>query len=400
MAVHLSMGAYLMQAFVFLSSILLVCCYNTTAPKPVDIASKKEMVKAKLDPELQGRLTAYSDWFEREMQFNGSPGAALVIVKDSSIVLAKGFGVKKNGMQGSVDAETIFRIGSLSKGFAGVCSAILVQEGKFGWEDPMQKHYPEFELRDKAQTKRICIKHVLSQSTGLPYHAYTNLLEEGWGVPRIIKEYFPKARLGGKEGSFYAYQNVAFCAIEAVIQRTSGADYPTLLRERIFKPLGMSTASCDFASIRFAPNHALPHFWAGSYWASDSISPLYYDAVAAGGVNASITDMGKWLTLLLGHQPQVLSARGLDPVFQPRISTEKERQVLRGWVSGKEAAYGFGWRILTPGTDTIVYHAGYVNGFRSEIAFNRKAQVGVCAIFNAAAPMAVDVVPEFFRLFD
>jgi beta-lactamase class C len=394
MAFLICLGAVLMRFIYLFICLLFWACFNTTAPEQRTPASAP---KPALDPAFKALLDDYAAWFETEMRYNGSPGAALVVVKDSSIVLARGFGVCKSGTANAVDSNTIFRIGSLSKGFAGVLSAIMVQEGRFAWDDPVEKHYPEFVLRDAAQTKRLRIAHLLSHSTGLPYHAYTNLLEEGWGVPRIIREYFPRARLGGKEGAFFAYQNVAFCGIEEVIRHTSGADYPTQLRQRIFAPLGMASASCDFVSIRYAANHAMPHFWTGNYWASDSISTLYYDAVAAGGVNASIMDMGRWLTLLLGHRPGVIGPRGLDAVFQPRLSTEKERQILRGWISGKEASYGFGWRVLTPGTDTILYHAGYVNGYRGEIAFDRKAQVGVCALFNAAAPMAVDVVPEFFR---
>lgn len=390
----------LFRLCIFLCTLFsLNACYNTTLPQSSAPASASPEPRPELSDSLTRFIESYSLWFEEQFRLNQSPGAALVIVKDSQIVFAKGYGVRKAGTNDKVDAHTVFRIGSLSKGFAGVLTGALVQDGLCRWDDPVVKYYPEFSLRDKAQANRVRLTHILSHSCGLPYHAYTNLLEEGWGVPKIVREYFPKVKLSGKEGEFFAYQNVAFCAIEEVIFKACGSKYTDLLTSRIYKPLEMNSASCDYNSINASENHAWPHFWTGAWWRPEPISTLYYDAVAAGGVNASITDMGKWLTLLLGHHPQLISTSTLDKVFEPRISTGKERHILSGWISGNEAAYGLGWRVLTPGKDTILYHAGYVNGFRGEIAFDRKAQIGVCALFNGAADMATQVVPTFFRKF-
>ncbi|HND87473.1 MAG TPA: serine hydrolase domain-containing protein, partial [Saprospiraceae bacterium] len=285
-----------------------------------------------------------------------------------------------------------------SKGFAGVLAGRLVQEGALRWDDLVQRHYPQFTLRDRKQAARIRLWHLLSHTTGLPYHAYTNLIEEKYSIPRIVQEYFPKAPICGREGEFYSYQNAAFCVAEEVMRGATGRGYGELLREKILIPAGMASASCDFASMQAAANHALPHFFSGYGWRADSISPLYYNAAAAGGVNASIADMGEWLRLLLGYRPEVVADSTLERVFRPVVRTDKERRLFPGWIARDQAFYAMGWRsLVTPQGDTLAYHAGYVNGFKGEIALSRRERLGVCMLFNAHTELSKRCIPEFFE---
>jgi beta-lactamase class C len=318
-------------------------------------------------------------------------------VKDSQIVFLRGYGVKIAGGRDSVDARTVFRIGSLSKGFAGVLTGILVQDSVLDWEEKVQKHFPEFTLRDRKQGARIRLWHLLSHTTGLPYHAYTNLIEQGYSIRKIVTEYFPKAPISGKEGEFYSYQNAAFCAIEEVVQGATGKTYAELLNEKIFRPAGMRTASADFVAIQVLDNKALPHFQTGYGWRSEPISEGYYNSKAAGGVNASAADMGEWLKVLLGHRPDVVADTTLDRVFRPVVQTDKERRIFPHWMARDAASYAMGWRVLAQNGDTIVYHGGYVNGFKCEIALDRRAGIGVCMLFNAHSDLSRECVPAFFE---
>jgi beta-lactamase class C len=86
----------------------------------------------------------------------------------------------------------------------------------------------------------------------------------------------------------------------------------------------------------------------------------------------------------------------LDRVFEPVIGTGGERSVLRHWVRRNDAYYALGWRILQHDTDTIIYHGGYVNGFRGEIAFNRRDDVGICVLMNASTELGTLAVTSFF----
>jgi len=350
-------------------------------------------------PALTVFLENYDRYFQQEMSRTQTPGAAVVVVKDSQVVFMRGYGLRCWGRPDSVDARTVFRLGSLSKGFAGVLTGVLVQEGALQWEDLVQKHYPQFSLRDRKQAARVRLWHLLSHTTGLPYHAYTNLIERNMSIPRIVEDFFPKAPMSGREGEFYSYQNAAFCAVEEVMRRATGRSYAELLAEKILRPAGMASASCDFASMQHMANKALPQFFTGYGWRADSISPLYYNAAAAGGMNASASDMGQWLRLLLGHRPDVVTNATLDQVFRPVVRTDKERRIFPGWIARDQASYAMGWRsLVTPQGDTLVYHGGYVNGFKGEIALNRRDGIGVCVLFNAHTELSRECVPKFFEL--
>ncbi len=379
--------------------ILVFCtfyaCFN--APGPA-FPPKVTKSVSKFPPHLQEFVDEYAAYFEASMKGTNTPGAAIVIVKDSQILFVQGYGPRVVGGLDSIDAQTIFRIGSLSKGFAGVLTGIMVQDSLFGWDDFVQKYCPDFTLRDRRQASRIRLWHLLSHTSGLPYHAFTNLIEQDFSVQRIVKEYFPKAPVCGKEGVFYAYQNAALCVIEAVMMQKTGKTYTQNLVEKIFVPAGMKCASCDYSGISAAQNKTLPHVatgWGG--WRADAISPLYYNAAAAGGVNASISDMGEWLKLLLGQRPDIVADTTLDRVFSPVVKTDKERRVFPHWLKRDAASYALGWRVLEDGPDTILYHGGYVNGYKSEIALNRKDGIGICVLFNAPTALSSACIPAFFE---
>jgi beta-lactamase class C len=388
---------------IFLGSCLLaivfLACFNAPGrdlPPPVVVSPPLEL-PTYLDTFVQN----YARYFAHSMHESQTPGAALVIVKDSQIVFMRGYGPRFVGSLDSIDAHTVFRIGSLSKGFAGVLTGKMVQNHHFSWEDPVQQHYPDFRMRDKKQAARVRLWHLLSHTSGLPYHAFTHLVEEDYSVPRIVSEYFPKAPVSGKEGVFYAYQNVALCVIEEVMLQKTGKTYAQLLSEEIFKPAGMQNASCDFSTICGERDKTYPHFangWGG--WRADSISPLYYNAAAAGGVNASIADMGQWLKILLGFRPDIVADSTLNRVFTPVVKTDKERRIFPRWLSRDAASYALGWRVLDHAGDTIIYHGGYVNGYKSEIAFNRSDGIGICVLFNSNSALSRECIPAFFQQWD
>lgn len=371
--------------------LLLPACNDIETASNTTVADKPAS-----DPVLDAFLTDYRRFFLESMAATHTPGAAIAIVRGDSVIWMEGFGVKQTGTTDSVDINTVFRIGSLSKGFAAVLTGILVEEGWIGWNERVRDCYPEFTLSDDAQAGRVQLRHLLSHTTGLPYHAFTHLIERGYDTRKIVSEYFPHARLSAREGEYYSYQNAAFSVIEEVMEAATQQTYQELIRDKIFLPAGMKNASCDYLSMGSCHNKCLPHFQTGFGFRADSISSLYYNSVAAGGVNASISDMAEWLRLLLGHKKEIVADTTLDKVFEPVIGTGGERSVLRHWVRRNDAYYALGWRILQHDTDTIVYHGGYVNGFRGEIAFNRQNNTGICVLMNASTELGAIAVTSFF----
>ena len=141
----------------------------------------------------------FNDYLRSQLTDIRIPGAAVVIVKDGYIAYMKGFGFSKVGSDEKIDANTVFRLGSLSKGFSGVLAAKLIEDGHFNWNDKVVEFVPDFTLKDPDHANRLSVKNILSHATGIGRHAYTNLIDDGMSLDGIIPR-FATLKPYGKEG--------------------------------------------------------------------------------------------------------------------------------------------------------------------------------------------------------
>lgn len=343
----------------------------------------------------------FSDYFSHQVSICNCPGAALAIVEDTTISLVRGYGLRSVDAADPVDEHTLFRLASVSKGFGAVLTAKLVDKGLLHWNDPVNQYVPDFKVNPEEETPKIAISSILSHSLGLPYHSYTNLIEAGKSITEIIP-LFRDVRLNLLPTQKYAYQNASFALIEKVAEKASGGKpFTSLLQQELFSPLRLKDMSFTYEDMINSPNKALPHRadHTGRYHPV-KITPKYYNAVSAGGINASASDMAVWLHLLLGHYPEVLSQNALDSVFAPHILTSTDRRHYNFWPGVKETYYGLGWRILDLGDHYRYYHGGYANEYRAEIAIDPKYKIGICGMFNAPCDVADYLIPAFFQHFE
>jgi beta-lactamase class C len=371
--------------------------FTNIKPEPNDIEPEPEVWV--MDHSLAMYLEEFAKNFEEELKEEQIPGAAVVIVKDGRVVLQQGFGLKERGKPGKVDEHTVFRLGSLSKGFTSVLAGVLAEEGAVSWDHPVSRYLMEFKLNDPEQTGRIQVRHLLSHTTGLPRHAYTNLVEDGLSLDLIIPR-FEQVPLIAREGVQHSYQNAAFSAIEKVLEAQTNTDFNTLLYEKLFKPLEMHHSSTSYDGILKSGNKASPHLYVSRTRGRVPvpISGKYYNAVSSGGMNASASDMGKWLLLLTGNYSEVISDETLAEIYEP-FATIRNQRFSRYWEGVNESHYGMGWRVLDNHGQKIVYHGGYVNGFRSEIAFSPEDGTGICILINTNSSYPLTVIPDFFNHF-
>ncbi len=352
-----------------------------------------------MDDSLARYLEEFEQDFEEGLNSEGIPGAAVAIVKDGRVVFQKGFGVKEKGKPDRVDEHTVFRLASVSKGFASILTGVFVEEGLVSWDIPVSRYLEAFRLNDPDQTNRVQIRHLLSHTSGLPRHAYTNLVEDGLYLDRIIPQ-FEHVPLIAKEGVQLAYQNAAYSVIEKVLEVQTNTHFNTLLDEKLLEPLAMHNSSTSYDSIMNSGNKASPHVYYSRTRGHVPIpmSRKYYNAVSSGGINASASDMGKWLLLLTGNYPDIISDETLAQIYDP-FATMNNRRFSRYWVGVNQSHYGMGWRVLDNHGQKIVYHGGYVNGYRSEIAFDPENGIGICILINANSSYPLAVIPDFFNHF-
>ncbi len=341
-------------------------------------------------------ISGFEAQFRESLMKSGSPGAAMAIVIDSTLVWSKGYGLRSVESELPVDEHTLFRLGSLSKGISSVLVSKLVHQGKLNWSDHVQNYLSSFRMADTSQAGRISISHLLSHSTGLPRHTFTDLIESGLDATDILNK-LPKVKLIGKEGQSFAYQNFAFSLIEEIVFTKTSQRFADLLKKEIFEPANMKDVSTDFVSYTSTNNYAAPHRATrdGNY-VEIPLNEKYYNAVSAGGINASVSDMSQWLQLLMGQYNEIVSAEMLNDVFTPVVNSGNENR-FRAWEGLVQSYYGHGWRIMEMPDRRIMYHAGSVNDFRTEIAIDPVSKIGICVLFNAQNSLAGHVVPDFLN---
>jgi len=340
-------------------------------------------------------ILSYDEHIRHLVDSFQSPGAAVAVVYKGEIILLKGYGLKKTGYNDSVDIHTAFRIGSVSKGFAAILTGILENEGYISWDDPVKKYLTTFQMKDTSCASQLTIRHILSHTTGFPAHTYTDMLDNGFNY-EDIKASLANIPLTCKPGQVYGYQNVVYSLISDVLLNATGIDYNSLLKQKIFNPLQMHEASTDFATFNNTPNSAFPHLASGRTWKAKAKNDRYYSVSPASGINASASDMAQWLLGLTGYYPDVISQKTIHDISMATVQTPRKYAYRVNWASLEKTYYGLGWRIFKFNQHEVVYHGGYVEGFRTEIAFDPAQSIGVVVMFNSNTPAASRCIPDFF----
>ena len=356
------------------------------------------------DKDLKASLEkAVGDYLKKAVAAGEIVGAGVSIVRGDQVLLADGYGKRDSRTNQKVDGQTVFRLGSLSKGFTGVLAADLKSEGLVSWEDRVSDCIPEFQLGDRENTEKITIAHLLSHTSGAPYHSYTNLVEAGLSLEDIASR-FKTVEPISQPGEMYSYQNALFALSGEMMEQVTGQEITTNLEERFFKPLEMCATTMDHEALTNMENTAKPHVRTRRGWRSGRLTDSYFNAVAAGGINSSAADMAKWMQLLLGHRPEVLPEEAIKEAFRPVIKIPGRYKYYQRWPGQTASYYGFGWRIHTyysdssKGENTMWHHGGSVNHFRNEIAVFPEEDLGICVLLNNQSRIAQRVIPDLYKI--
>ncbi len=347
------------------------------------------------------KLSLRNELLEKIKQ-SGCPGTTIHILKDGKDYMTIIQGLKSNNNPNDfIDSKTIFRIGSLSKGFAGILAAKLVNEGKINLNAPVQNYIPDFKLKAKQKGDSIRVWHILSHSTGLTEHAFSNLLDLEKDKATVLKA-LNKVMVRDSTGKVYAYQNACFSYIEEIIQSATGLSYGEALQKYIFSPLSMSKSNVSYDSLLASSNKALPHRFNGR---SNGFIPIpihqaYYNTPSAGGINSNIEDMAKWLKALMGLNENVISHKDRELAFKKRVFTSWDDKYYNSWEKADSSYYGLGWRSIRLNEKNIIFHGGQVNSYRCEIAFNPLTKTGVVALFNSPCDLSNIIVPLVFSVLE
>lgn len=315
------------------------------------------------------------------------PGASVAIVTPDC-AYSGGFGVKDLRTGEAVTPDTLFAIASVTKAFTTCALAMLVDEGRLAWDDPVRKHLEWFRLSDPLADANVTVRDLVTHRTGLSRHDML-WYKSPWTSEEIVRK-CGQVALTRPFRSTYQYNNNMFVAAGLVIQAASGLAWNDFVREQIFQPLGMGTANCTWAEAMAAPDRATPHRKRGDH-PLGPIEWLNFDSEGPGGtINASSREMTAWLRFQLAagthegarlvSEANLLETRSPQMVIRPE---PLEREVLE-LTGTTQQTYGMGWSISDYRGHSLHSHGGAIDGFRSTLALAPRAGVGVVVMVNGA----------------
>ncbi|WP_266169961.1 serine hydrolase domain-containing protein [Dyella subtropica] len=370
---------------------------SPAAPAQVAMQSANAAPQHLPPEQVKAALAAYQQWLERLEQRHAVAGLATAVVIDDKVVYEHTFGYANATTQEPITPETVFRLASLSKAFATALTGVLVNDGKLSWDTKLADVLPFFKLKDAQAAEKATVRDILGQRLGLPRNTYDNMLEGDVSYEELVRK-LDEVDMTCAVGQCYGYQNVAFSMIGDVIYAMTGDFFYRQVDKRIFLPLGMKTASYGREALESSPSWARPHHPAGpGGWRPFEPKEAYYRVAPAAGVNASLRDMEQWLIAQMGGRPDVLPTALLDVLHTPEVATPVELRATpwrRERVS--DAHYALGWRVFQYGGETLVFHAGAVEGYRTMIGFFPKYHTGVVTMWNSAGAMPSGLMPMVF----
>jgi CubicO group peptidase (beta-lactamase class C family) len=314
------------------------------------------------------------------------PGLSIAVVRNGTVLFSKGYGVRALGTNAPVTDNTLFGIMSTTKAMTAATLAMLVDEQKLSWTDPVSTWIPELTFPPPLDARSITVRELLTHNTGL---GNADLL---WGrgdfsqadIFRRVQQLTPAYAAR----SSFIYQNIMYGAAGLVIERVTGRPFAAVLQQRLFTPLGMSRTHATFGAVRVAGDTNVSR---AHYRIRDTIRVIDEDTVdalpAAGSVWSTATDMAKWARFLLDSGrvggKQVITIASWRTLFTPQVIVPaSEFYPTTARTKPHWTTYGLGWFQQDFRGRQLDFHTGSLDGRTAIIGLVRDRGTGVVVLGN------------------
>ena len=374
-----------------LVSGLLFAAILLRLPTPV---TAQPVTTTPATPTLAERLDRLAAEFDRNRIDLHVPGAVLAIVRGEEVIFARGFGVADIEKKTPVTPDTPFFIGSTTKAFTATLVGMLVDEGRMQWDDPVEKHLPEFKLavQSKEPNDRATLRDVLSHRTGFTRMAFLEI-NRGLSSDEILRR-ASSAEAVAPFRQRFLYNNVHYLAAGSAAGVAAGTSWHALMQERILAPLGMTATRTSFREAWNDRRTARGYRWDE---AAQAVRPvtlemgINVDGVApAGAISSTARDMTSWLRFLLRQGVHggkaLISPAALTTTWTPQIPI------------GDTNAYGLGWFVRKSQGQRLIEHGGAIAGYSAEVGLLPDSNIGFVVLTNtlsALPSIAMQLVPQY-----
>jgi CubicO group peptidase (beta-lactamase class C family) len=331
-------------------------------------------------------LSGLDAYIESGMRDWEVPGLAIAVVKDDSVIFARGYGVRRVGERELVDENTLFAIASTTKAMTAAALGMMVDEERISWDDRVVRHLPGFELQDSYVNREFTIRDLLTHRSGLARH---DLL---WiAAPFGRDEILRRARHLPASGRFradYGYHNIMYIAAGELLAASSGTSWDDFLADRIFRPLGMTRSTTRATVVDTRDNVSVSHTMVNGV-----VTPLVrrnYDNIGgAGAAWSSAIDMAQWVRFHLANGSyngdQLLSPATLRELHTPQTLIRSDTVAERLFPDTNFRAYGLGWSLQDYRGRKLVHHSGSINWTRTQVGMIPDEGIGVVVIANLSS---------------
>lgn len=339
----------------------------------------------------QERIDAAEAYIQQMMQQYRMPGMAVVMVADGEIVYSKGYGFADAEGTQPVDINTVFQLASVSKNMTAMAVTQLAERGQLSLDDRVTTYIPWFASKDKENSDKITIKHLLQHTSGIPTRAYGLQIKDS--TPDQLEEQvkrLSKTNLTAQPGVRHQYSNMNYWTLALIVEKVSGMKFSDYMEQNIFGPLGMERSGYynKFAgSEHVAMGHRMEK---GKHVPFDYTVPG--TTIAAGGVYSTATDMGKYVALLLNGGTyggvRILSSESIEAMF-----TDVARL-------NPQIGYGYGFYNMSMGDDDgyLIHHGGDNPNFTAHMYLSPIDHFGFAIMANTQHAATHGIATNLIRI--
>ncbi len=295
-----------------------------------------------------------------------APGAAVLVMKNDSIVFKKAYGLADLESRQPVTTTTNFRLASVTKEFTAMCIMVLAERRLLSYDDTLTKFFPDF----PAYGRRITVRQLLNHSSGLV--DYESLIPDSQTVQVLDKDCLELLRktdtLAFPSGTKYEYSNTGYAFLALIVEKVSGKRFADFLKENIFDKVGMATTVAFENGISTVPHRAFGYSDQDGKWVRTDQS-VTSAVLGDGGIYSNVEEMSRWISA-------VFHSTLISPAAQQAAWTDGKL------IDGSPIDYGFGWHLETYHGLRHPFHGGSTMGFRNNIQLFPEQKLMVIILTN------------------
>lgn len=321
-------------------------------------------------------------------------GMSVALIKDGQVESVCGYGLRNVEEDLPMTGDTVMPIGSVTKTFTSLALAMLADEGKLDWDEPVKTYIPWLELHDQILTDNVTARDLMCHRTGTPKYD----LQAIYAAPDDKKEMVRSLKYLQTSAAFrtiFQYSNQMVSLAGYLVDVLAGKPYEDFVRERIFAPLGMKSSDFEISSLGKYEKTSKGYVFANDMF----IQPpaMHLGAFApSGAIVSSAEDMAKFALFQLGDG----TWEGERLVSEAMMQEMHKHQMIGtpyfwDFEETQCAEYGLGWFTDIYRGRKLINHGGNTNGFSAQMTLLPEDDFAIVALSNATSNFAVNALGHY-----